>query len=140
MWLDDIATGQAIRLDQQRGPGAIACLLDPDALARGAFLLRQATEAGMDVIVVNRFGCAEADGGGLRHEIADAIFSGAAVAIAVRDSLLPDLEGFLGVPATILPPSASRIAAWASGAVPSGPAALADRPGSAIPEPTTAGS
>src|SRR3954469_3428966 len=29
MWLEDIATGRSIRLDQPRGPGATACVLDP---------------------------------------------------------------------------------------------------------------
>ena len=133
MWLDDIASGHAIRLDQQRGPGAMACLLDPDALARGAVLLRQAIEAGMDVVVVNRFGGAEADGGGLRQEIAEAVFSGAAVLIAVRDSLLPDLQGFLGIPVVLLPPSAPLIADWAAAAAPA-------RDGNATREQSGAGS
>src|SRR6185503_11545491 len=42
MWLEDIATGRSIRLDSPRGPGATACVLDPDALAQGACLLQQA--------------------------------------------------------------------------------------------------
>ena len=80
MWLDDIATGRTIRLDQPRGPGARACILDTDALAQAACLLRSATEAEHGLIIVNRFGHAEANGGGMRAEIADAICSGAAVA------------------------------------------------------------
>ena len=75
-WLDDIATGQAIRLDEPRGPSARSCTLDTDALAQGAYLLRRATEAGLDVIIVSRFGSLEAEGNGLRSEIADAICSG----------------------------------------------------------------
>ena len=112
MLVDDIATGRTIRLDQPRGPGAIACMLDPDALAEAACLLRRTVEAQPDVIVVSRFGNAEADGGGMRAEIADAICSGAVVLIAVRFSLLSDLEGFLGGPATVLLPSAKAIADW----------------------------
>jgi hypothetical protein len=84
MWLDDIATGRTIRIDQPRGPGARACILDTDALAQAALLLRRATEAENALIVVNRFGHAEANGGGMRTEIADALCSGAAVLIAVR--------------------------------------------------------
>jgi hypothetical protein len=112
MWLDDIVTGQGIRLDQPRGTGATACVLDPDALAQGACLLRQAVDTGMDVIIINRFGNAEADGRGLREEIAEAVFSGAVVLIAVRTSLLPDLEGFLGGSPTILPISEQAVIDW----------------------------
>ncbi len=117
MWVEDISTGQTIRLDQPRGPGAVACMLDPDALARSACLLQRAVGSGADVIVVSRFGNAEADGSGMRAEIADAICSGAAVVIPVRYSLLDDLEGFLGGPAPLLLPSPAAIADWAEDVV-----------------------
>jgi molybdate transport system ATP-binding protein len=117
VWLDDIATGQTIRLDQPRGPGARACILDTDALAQAALLLRHATEAEHALIVVNRFGHAEANGGGMRAEIADAICSGAAVLIAVRPSRLDGLKSFLGGPALLLPPSPAALTDWAEQAV-----------------------
>jgi hypothetical protein len=47
-----------------------------------------------------------------RAEIADAICSGAVVLIAVRFSLLSDLEGFLGGSEKVLLPSAAAIADW----------------------------
>lgn len=112
MWLDDIATGESVQLDTPRGPGAISCILNPDALAHAACLLRRATETNQDAIVVSRFGAAEADGSGMRSEIADAICSGAVVLIPVRFSLLGDLEGFLGGPATVMLPNATAIADW----------------------------
>lgn len=117
MWVEDISTAQTIRLDQPRGPGAVACMLDPDALARSACLLQRAVGSGADVIVVSRFGNAEADGSGMRAEIAEAICSGAAVIIPVRYSLLDDLEGFLGGPAYLLLPSPMAIADWAEDVV-----------------------
>jgi hypothetical protein len=113
MWVEDVATGQSIRLDQPRGPGAVACMLDPDALMRCACLLQNAVNSGADLIAVNRFGNAEADGSGLRAEIAEAICSDAAVLVPVRYSLLNDLEGFLGGPASLLLPSPVAIADWA---------------------------
>jgi hypothetical protein len=114
MWLEDIMTGATLRLDVPRGPGAVACMLDPDALAQGACLLQRAATSGADLIVVSRFGNAEADGSGMRAEIAAAICSGAAVLIPVRFSLLDDLEGFLGGPAAVLLPSPVAIADWAA--------------------------
>jgi hypothetical protein len=60
MWLENLSSGALIRLDQPRGLGASACVLDPDALARAACVLRQAISSGPDLILVNRFGHAEA--------------------------------------------------------------------------------
>lgn len=117
MWVEDIGSGEMIRLDRPRGPGAIACMLDPDALAQAACMLQRAIVPGTELIVVNRFGNAEADGRGMRAEFADAICSGAAVLVAVRFSLLNDLEGFLGGPAHLLLPSPAAISVWAEGVV-----------------------
>ena len=91
--------------------------MDPDALAQGACLLQKAVTSGADLIVVSRFGSVEADGSGLRAEIADAICSGAAVVIPVRFSMLPDLEGFLGAPGRLLLPAPAAIAGWAADVV-----------------------
>jgi hypothetical protein len=112
IWLDDLGTGETLRLDQPRGPGAKDCIVDPDALARAACLLQRAAETSYRLIVVNRFGYAEGEGGGMRAEIADAICSGAVVLIAVRVSRLDAFERFLGAPAMVLPPSSGAIADW----------------------------
>jgi hypothetical protein len=112
MWLENLSSGALIRLDQPRGLGASACVLDPDALARAACVLRQAISSGPDLILVNRFGHAEATGRGLRAEIAEAICAGVPLLIAVRYSLLPAWEGFLGGPAQILLPSPPAVLCW----------------------------
>lgn len=123
MWVEDIESGNAIRLDKPRGPGAKGCVLDPAALADAACLLARASARRPDVILVNRFGQAEAEGGGMRAEIGDAICSGAAVLIPVRMSLLGALLAFLGDDASELPPCAPTIADWAERAARFQPAA-----------------
>jgi len=128
MWLDDIATGTTIRLDEPRGAGASSCMLDTDALARGASLLRQHIDAGLSVMIVNRFGALEAEGTGLRAEIAEAICAGAVVLIPVRADRLPAMEAFLGCEATVLPASPIEIAEWAQRAA-NAPAVVASPPG-----------
>src|ERR1700742_644205 len=60
LWLEDIATGLSIRLDEYRGAGSVACVLDSNALAEGAVQLRSAIEARPDLIMVSRFGAVEA--------------------------------------------------------------------------------
>jgi hypothetical protein len=112
IWLDDVGTGETLRLDQPRGPGAKDCIVDPDALAQATNLLRQAIETAPRLIVINRFGYAESEGKGMLAEIADAAISGAVVLIAVRSARLDSLERFLGGPATVLQPSAAAIADW----------------------------
>ena len=112
VWLDDVTTGDTTRLDEPRGPGARACILDTGALAQGAWMLRRAIDSKPDVVVISRFGSVEAEGGGLRAEIAEAVCSGAAVLIPVRESLLPDLEIFLGGIPAVLPSDPAAIAAW----------------------------
>lgn len=123
MWVDDIVTGQTIRLDQSRGPGARACVLDPDALAQAACWVRDTIDTGVDLIVINRFGHAEAEGEGLRSEIAAALLSGAAVLIAVRPGRLDALEHFLGGTALLLDGTPEAIADWAERAAAVGIAA-----------------
>jgi hypothetical protein len=113
MWVDDITTGESLRLDKPRGAGASACIVDPDALAQAGCMLRRATEARPDLIIVSRFGHAEADGGGMRPEIAEAVCSGAAVLLAARFAYRNALEEFLGGAPTVLPPTAASIADWA---------------------------
>jgi hypothetical protein len=115
IWLDDVGTGETLRLDQPRGPGAKDCIVDPDALARATGLLRQAIGAAPRLIVINRFGYAESEGKGMRAEIVDAVVSGAVVLIPVRSSRLAGLEAFLGGPATMLEPSPTAIADWVAG-------------------------
>src|SRR4051794_35971170 len=41
VWLDDLANGEVIRLDQPRGAGASSCTLDPSALAEAGCRLRK---------------------------------------------------------------------------------------------------
>ena len=88
-------------------------MLDPDALAAASVWLCQTIERKPAVIAVNRFGHTEAEGDGMRAEIAEAISSGAVVLIAVRRALLPDLESFLGEPPTLLRAHPTAIADWA---------------------------
>jgi hypothetical protein len=113
LWLDDIQTGASLRLDEDRGTGAASCVVDTAVLAQGAAMLRRALDAGARVAIVNRFGSFEAQGGGLRAELADALCLGVAVLIPLRRSRLPDLELFLGGSPAVLPHDADAIAAWA---------------------------
>jgi nucleoside-triphosphatase THEP1 len=112
MWVDDIATGRTLRLDRQRGKDARSCVLDTEALAEAAALLRATIESAPDVIVINRFAKAELEGQGLRAEFAEAVLSPALVLTAARREHLHGLAAFLGEAPEVLPLSVDAIATW----------------------------
>ena len=112
MWIEDIASGRRRRIDEPRGPAVTGCTLDRDALAAIACELREALRARPALLVVNRFGCSEASGAGLRAEIAEAVCAGTPLLIAVRDDLLPAWEAFLGLTPEVLPPELAALRAW----------------------------
>lgn len=112
MYVEDIESGERVRLDLPRGSGASGCSLDPDSLAKAACLLRAAIRSRPDVLIVNRFGQQEAEGRGLRPELAEAVCAGLPTLVAVRQSLRSEWEGFVGEAGHILPPEPSAIVSW----------------------------
>lgn len=112
MYVEDISSGERVRLDFPRGTGASGCLLDPDALARAACLVKRAIRSRPDVLIVNRFGRQEAEGHGLRSELAEAVCAGLPTVVAVGESWLADWEKFIGEPGHILPAKPNEIAIW----------------------------
>jgi hypothetical protein len=112
MYVRDISSGERVRLDFPRGRGASGCVLDPDALARAASLLRLAISSRPDVLMVNRFGRQEAEGHGLRSELAEAVCAGLPTVLAVGRSLLTDWEKFVGEPGHTLPAKPIEVALW----------------------------
>jgi hypothetical protein len=113
MWLENVASGAMHRIDQPRGPGASGCVLDTSGLVDAAAELRQVADSRADIAVVNRFGKSEAEGQGLRDEIAAIVLAGIPLLIAVRDDLLTAWEAFLGRPTAVLPADPAAIRDWA---------------------------
>src|SRR5690606_41534938 len=67
-WLD-LASGRRYALSQDLGPGSRACSLDTGALAAASQVLRHALQARADLVIVSRYGLAEAAGGGFANEM-----------------------------------------------------------------------
>ena len=112
LWLQDIASGAWRRIDPPSGPGAASGVADAAALAAAACDLRRVAESTADVAVIHRFGPAEAEGRGLRAEIAEVMAAAIPVLIAVRADLLGAWATFLGTPAMLLPPGPQPILSW----------------------------
>ena len=83
MMLEDLATGAVIAISENRGREARGCRLDTNALMEAVAATERALLAAPDLLVVNKFGKTEAEGGGFRPVIADAVGRGIPVLIAV---------------------------------------------------------
>ena len=98
MILDDLATGRRIRISEDRGDLAEGCRLDSAALTEAAALVeRTIHEAAPDLVILSKFGKAEAEeGAGLRDAIAVAIERDVPVLIGVAEDYVEALRRFAG--------------------------------------------
>lgn len=113
----DIEAGDIIRYSQQLGAGSEGCALDPQALAGVSQRIVDALGRGPELVVINRFGKAEADGHGLRGVIEAAMLAEVPLLVAVRDDFLPDWENFHGGLAEPLPLDQAAVVQWCEGAL-----------------------
>jgi hypothetical protein len=83
MVLEEIASGECVPISQDRGPHARGCALDIGQLLTAMQLVRAQLASRPDLLVLNKFGKTEAEGGGFRELIAEAVEEGIDVLIAV---------------------------------------------------------
>lgn len=113
MALEDLASGRVIGLSEDRGPAARGCRIDPNGLAEAALLIERAiVEAAPDLLLINKFGKIESEGGGLRDAIGEAICREIPVVIGVPKRNLDAWEAFAGVFAERLDAEPTRLRAW----------------------------
>ncbi|AMN41534.1 DUF2478 domain-containing protein [Rhodoplanes sp. Z2-YC6860] len=72
MEVEELLSGEIFRISEFRGSQAQGCRLDRGALAQAAHLLADAVARGPSLLIINKFGKVEAEGGGLRDIIATA--------------------------------------------------------------------
>lgn len=112
-WLTDIATGAAVNISQNLGPLASSCHLDSSALAGICGGLERQVDEGLELIVLNRFGKAEAEGHGLRGVLERAVVADTPVLLNVRPDHLADWQAFHDGGATDLPAELDALVGWA---------------------------
>lgn len=83
MRLENLTTGATLPISEDRGPLARGCQLDVSQLLAGMEATRGELATRPDLLVINKFGKSEAEGGGFRPLIADAIELGVPVLIGV---------------------------------------------------------
>lgn len=82
MVLHELATGRSIAISEDLGEGAISCRLSYARLLDAAQLVENQL-ADADIVFLNKFGKAEAEGGGFRDLIARCIECGKSVVVGV---------------------------------------------------------
>lgn len=83
MILIDLSTGERVQISEDRGPGARGCHLQPDVLLSAMATVRAALNDETSILILNKFGKSEGEGGGFRPLIGDALERGIPVLIAV---------------------------------------------------------
>ena len=97
MVLVDLAGGRSIRISEDRGAGARGCRLDTNELLQAMSLARGAMTARPDLLIVNKFGKSESEGGGFRDLIAEAVEQEIPVLVAVPWRNIDAWRRFAGV-------------------------------------------
>lgn len=129
MVMVDLHTGDDYLVSQPMGRDSRACRADPQGFARASAVLRRAAAAqgadAPDIVLLNRFGSLEAEGGGFRAELLALLVQGRAVLTAVAPAHREAWRSFVGGPAE-LPAERAAINAWLAQVL---PAAAARCPG-----------
>ncbi len=113
MDLHVLASGSVIRISQDLGALARGCRLDPAGLASAVGLAEAALDRAPRLVVVNKFGKQEVDGGGFRPLIGRALSEGIPVLTAVGPVNLPGFLAFAGEFAERVPADVDGALAWA---------------------------
>lgn len=96
MSLEDLTSGETIAISRDRGPHARGCRLDVGELLRATQMVAAALKQRPDVLVLNKFGKMEAEGGGFRELMAEAVATSIPVFIAVPYRNLDQWRIFAG--------------------------------------------
>ena len=113
--LEDLTSGYRTALFEDRGAGARGCRLDESALAEATARVEGSLAHAPDLLVLNKFGKVECDGGGLRNLIASAIDRGIPVVIGVPHRNLDVWRNFVGEFALELSDHPGEVEQWLEG-------------------------
>ncbi|WP_029057681.1 DUF2478 domain-containing protein [Stappia stellulata] len=104
--------GPRIRISQSLGPEARGCRLDVGALETAVGECGRRLDSQADVLIVNKFGKREAEGGGFRDLIAEALSLDIPVIVGVNGLNEAAFLAFSAGAAVSLPPRADKVLDW----------------------------
>ena len=112
VYVEDIASGSLQCISQALGSGSRGCRLDTAAMAAAIGTLLAQIDEKIDLLVINRFGKGETEGGGLRAAIETAVLHDIPVLVGVRDTYMQDWVAFAGESFNALPPNTDSVLQW----------------------------
>ncbi len=115
--LVDVGGGAIRSISQDLGPLSTSCKLDTSAMADIAGHLERQIDAGLDLLVLSRFGKTEIDGGGFRSLFGQAMLAGTPLLTGVRLEHAAAWAAFHGGLGLDLPPDEASALGWARAAV-----------------------
>ncbi|MFT3666711.1 DUF2478 domain-containing protein [Piscinibacter sp.] len=118
MVMVDIASGQRYLVSQPLGRDSAACRADPQGFARAGGVLRAAASEAPDLVVCNRFGKLEAEGGGLRAELLEILSRDIPLLTSVSRSLVDEWQRFTGGASQLLAPTSAAVEGWIASVAP----------------------
>ena len=108
----NVATGERLPVMQDLGAESAGCRVDPAAIAVAARQLADAVAARPQLLVANRFGRLESEGGGMIAEIGEAVAEGVPLIVCVPWRFLDAWNFFADGLGAQLPPRREAIEAW----------------------------
>lgn len=104
--------GGDYRISQNLGEQSTCCSLDSAGLAAASQTLRRALDDPPDLLVINKFGKAEAHGDGLLAELGQALVAGIPVVTTIHRKNLESWQAFIGDYAQLLPVDGAAVGRW----------------------------
>lgn len=108
----DLLSGDRYNIWEPRGRWASGCRLDENGLAAAEASVLRSIDSEPDLVLLNRFGRAEAKGRGLINCFALAMAKGVPILTAVRDPFDAPWSEFHGGMATALPADVDAVITW----------------------------
>jgi len=112
MELVDLRTGTRMAISRDRGDHARGCRLDEGGMAAAAARIEAQIRDGADIVIINKFGKAEAEGRGLRDAIAQALLHEIPVLTGISDIATNAFQAFAGELGAILDTDMETIVRW----------------------------
>lgn len=120
----DLYSGEHYDIWEPRGHWARGCRLDENGLAEAEARILQSLDAGIDMLILNRFGRAESKGRGLIGCFVQAMAQGVPILTAVREPFDVAWDEFHAGLGTILTPNLRAILRWAHHVLEEAPVAV----------------
>lgn len=111
MIMVDVHTRARYPVSQPLGQGATGCRADPDGFARAGRVLHEARAEAAELVICNRFGSLEAEGGGFAEELLALMADGIPVLTAVSPRHQDAWARFTGG-APVLPAEPEAVQRW----------------------------